>query len=104
MDLIAILSTVILLVTIGTIMVALAAYGAVKVRDKRKPKLGKAASTDEAAVFQPEFLQRYMPPAKGEETETAPIVTNTNTNTNTDTDTDAVPVAEQVQSTPSAQS
>lgn len=63
MDLIAILSTVILLVTVGTIMVALAAYGAVKVRDKRKPKPGRAASTDEAAVFQPEFLQRYMPPA-----------------------------------------
>jgi hypothetical protein len=66
MDLIAILSTVILLVTVGTITVALAAYAAVKVRDKRKPKQGPASSTDNQGGFQPEFLRRYMPPDKTE--------------------------------------
>lgn len=67
MDLIAILSTVILLVTVGTITVALAAYAAVKVRDKRKPKKGSASSADNQIGFQPEFLQRYMPPSKADE-------------------------------------
>ncbi len=64
MDLIAVLSTVILLVTTGTIMVALAAYAAVKVRDKRKPKLGRTESQDKPLSFQPEFLERYMPPER----------------------------------------
>ena len=38
MDIIGILSTVILLVTIGTITVAVAAYAALKLQDRRKPK------------------------------------------------------------------
>lgn len=61
MDLIAILSTVILLVTIGTITVAIAAYAALKLRDKRKPKSGRLQSTGKSDAFEPVFLQRYMP-------------------------------------------
>jgi hypothetical protein len=63
MDLIAILSTVILLVTIGTIAVAVAAYAALKLRDKRKPKKGKLDMGGEAPPFEPVFLKRYMPPS-----------------------------------------
>ena len=62
MDLISILSTVILLVTIGTIAVALAAYGAVKVRDKRKPGGDQPVDIRLNGGFQPEFLTRYCPP------------------------------------------
>lgn len=77
MDLIAILSTVILLVTVGTIVVALAAYAAVKVRDKRKPKPGRGAQTVGSTGFQPEFLQRYMPPAAGADPATPERVDHT---------------------------
>jgi hypothetical protein len=65
MDIIGILSTVILLVTIGTITVAVAAYAALKLRDRRKPK-PKAVGVpghDAVADFQPVFLKRYIPPA-----------------------------------------
>ncbi|MDZ4160551.1 MAG: hypothetical protein U1D28_01525 [Burkholderiales bacterium] len=72
MDLIAILSTVILLVTVGTVVVALAAYAAVKVRDKRKPKPGRGAQAVGSSGFQPEFLQRYMPPAAAQTDLAAP--------------------------------
>lgn len=71
MDLIAILSTVILLVTVGTIMVALAAYAAVKVRDKRKPKPGRELNAPGSTGFRPEFLQRYMPPPTAESGESS---------------------------------
>ncbi|HMS07500.1 MAG TPA: hypothetical protein PKD73_17240 [Burkholderiaceae bacterium] len=62
MDLISILSTVILITTIGTMAVAVAAYVAFKLRDKRKPgkKLITDASSDE---WQPIFLTRYKPEA-----------------------------------------
>jgi heme/copper-type cytochrome/quinol oxidase subunit 2 len=66
MDLIAILSTVILLVTIGTIAVAVAAYAAFKLRDKRKPKKGKLEVHGEAPPFEPVFLKRYMPPNRSD--------------------------------------
>ncbi len=38
MDLISLLATVILITTIGTLVVAVAAYIAFKLRDKRRPK------------------------------------------------------------------
>lgn len=64
MDLIAILSTVILVVTIGTITIAIAAYVALKLRDKRKPKKGRLGSRDENEEFTPVFLTRYKPKDK----------------------------------------
>lgn len=64
MDLIAILSTIILLVTIGTITVAVAAYAALKLRDRRKPKAGRVQIDNAVDTFQPVFLKRYAPPAR----------------------------------------
>jgi hypothetical protein len=66
MDLIAILSTVILLVTIGTITVAIAAYAALKLRDKRKPKAGRLQAVEKSAAYEPVFLTRYMPPSQAD--------------------------------------
>ena len=63
MDLIAFLSTVILLVTIGTITVAIAAYVALKLRDRRKPKPGRLQGVGNSSAFEPVFLKRYMPPS-----------------------------------------
>lgn len=63
MDLIAILSTVILLVTIGTIAVALAAYAALKLRDRRKPKPGRLKLDGQVTIIEPVFMQRYAPPS-----------------------------------------
>jgi hypothetical protein len=70
MDLVAILSTVILLVTIGTIVVAVAAYVALKLRDRRKPKAGRLTLEGVTESFEPVFLKRYMPPSRFEETQT----------------------------------
>lgn len=60
MDLISILATVILLTTIGTLVVAVAAYVAFKLRDKRKP-----SKKDPTALAhnpsEPIFLTRYKP-------------------------------------------
>jgi hypothetical protein len=67
MDLVAILSTVILLVTIGTITVAVAAYVALKLRDRRKPKAGRLKLEGVTESFEPVFLKRYMPPSRFEE-------------------------------------
>lgn len=64
MDIIAILSTIILLVTIGTITVAVAAYAALKLRDRRKPKAGRAQASNAVEEFQPVFLKRYSPPER----------------------------------------
>lgn len=64
MDLIAILSTVILVVTIGTITVAVAAYAALKLRDRRKPKKGQLQAAEGSTSFEPVFLKRYMPPSR----------------------------------------
>ena len=64
MDLIAILSTVILLVTIGTITIAIAAYLALKLRDRRKPTSDRLNMHRESEEFTPVFLKRYMPPSK----------------------------------------
>ena len=62
MDIIAILSTVILLATAGTIMVAVAAYIAFKVRERRKPSHQRVAGEGLRPGTTPIFLTRYLPP------------------------------------------
>jgi hypothetical protein len=52
-----------LLVTIGTIAIAVAAYAAFKLRDKRKPKKGKLEVMGKSPPFEPVFLKRYTPPS-----------------------------------------
>lgn len=60
MDLISILATVILITTIGTLIVAVAAYVAFKLREKRKP--GKKDPTGwSSKPSEPIFLTRYKP-------------------------------------------
>lgn len=60
MDFISILATILLFTTVATLAVALAAYAAFKMRERRKPgqKSGAAAST---AMLEPIFLERYVP-------------------------------------------
>lgn len=60
MDLISILATVILITTIGTLVVGVAAYIAFKLRDKRKPKR-KDPTAEEHGEMQAIFLKRYVP-------------------------------------------
>jgi hypothetical protein len=59
MDFISILATIILFTTVATLAVALAAYAAFKLRERRKPT--KAAGTNAAGQIEPMFLERYMP-------------------------------------------
>lgn len=61
MDLVSILATVILVTTIGTMMVGVAAYIAFKLRDKRKPTKGKDNTLDNKGAREPIFLKRYLP-------------------------------------------
>lgn len=61
MDLVSILATVILVTTIGTMMVGVAAYVAFKLRDKRKPVKGKDLTLDSKGAREPIFLKRYLP-------------------------------------------
>lgn len=63
MDLISILATVILITTIGTLIVAVAAYAAFKLRDKRKPRRKDPTSSVDGP-YAPIFLERYQPAAK----------------------------------------
>ena len=65
MDIIAILSTVILLATAGTIMVAVAAYIAFKVRERRKPSHQRPPGEGARPGSAPIFLTRYLPPGAG---------------------------------------
>jgi hypothetical protein len=60
MDLISLLATVILITTIGTLVVAVAAYIAFKLRDKRKPKK-RDPTMSEGGPHTPIFLQPYIP-------------------------------------------
>jgi heme/copper-type cytochrome/quinol oxidase subunit 2 len=63
MDLISILTTVILTTTIGTVIVGFVAYGAFKLRDKRKPK-AKAKNAENSAAggeIEAIFLTPYVP-------------------------------------------
>jgi hypothetical protein len=67
MDLVSILATVILVTTIGTIIIGVGAYGAFKLRDKRKPKrkVSDDAQTDKV-TNEPIFLKRYIPDSTSE--------------------------------------
>ncbi|MFZ6723438.1 hypothetical protein [Undibacterium sp. Ji49W] len=60
MDLISILATVILITTIGTLVVGVAAYVAFKLRDKRRPKRKDPTASGDGEI-QPIFLKRYTP-------------------------------------------
>ncbi|MDO8774915.1 MAG: hypothetical protein Q7K57_40650 [Burkholderiaceae bacterium] len=62
MDLIAILATVILVTTIGTMVIGVGAYVAFKLRDKRKPTGKRTDDTlNKEGPQEPIFLQRYVP-------------------------------------------
>lgn len=62
MELLSLLATVILVATIGTLLVAVAAYMAFRLRERRKPgnKL-KAPAPRQPAHYQPIFITRYKP-------------------------------------------
>jgi len=60
MDLISLLATVILITTIGTLVVGVAAYAAFKLRDKRKPRR-RDPTMENTGEYEPIFLQRYTP-------------------------------------------
>lgn len=60
MDFISILATILLFTTVGTLVVALAAYAAFKLRERRKPGK-KSASTSATGDVEPIFLERYVP-------------------------------------------
>ena len=65
MDLVSIFATVILVATIGTLIMAVAAYFAYKVREWRKPKLAaRKKAAESAASGEPVFLKRYVPPPR----------------------------------------
>jgi hypothetical protein len=59
MDFISILATIILFTTVATLAVALAAYAAFKLRERRKP--GKGGPAVAGGAIEPMFLERYMP-------------------------------------------
>jgi heme/copper-type cytochrome/quinol oxidase subunit 2 len=62
MDLISILTTVILVTTIATVLTGFVAYGAFKLRDKRKPKAKKVdTSQANGAPVDAIFLTLYKP-------------------------------------------
>ena len=60
MNLVYVFSTIVLVTTIATLVMALAAYFAYKLRERRKPKSsgGEQDITDE--TFEPIFLKRHM--------------------------------------------
>ncbi|HEX8989404.1 MAG TPA: hypothetical protein VF816_15715 [Rhodocyclaceae bacterium] len=60
MDFISVLASIILFTTIATLIVALAAYGAYKIRESRRPKPGRAALRA-GGEFEAIFLERYVP-------------------------------------------
>ena len=69
MDFISILATIILFTTVATLAVALAAYAAFKLRERRKPGKGGGPAAAGGAI-EPMFLERYVP--DGEDIEPAP--------------------------------
>ena len=60
MDLISLLATVLLVTTIGTLVVGVAAYVAFKLRDKRRPDRNALVQPD-GDTLEPVFLERYTP-------------------------------------------
>jgi heme/copper-type cytochrome/quinol oxidase subunit 2 len=63
MDLISILTTVILVTTIGTVLIGFAAYAAFKLRDKRKPKAKASGSEGQTGEVEAIFLTPFVPEA-----------------------------------------
>lgn len=61
MDFISILATIILFTTVATLAVALAAYAAFKLRERRKPGGGGGAAVGATGQIEPMFLDRYVP-------------------------------------------
>ena len=59
MDFISILATILLFTTVATLAVALAAYAAFKMRERRKP--GKQSASTSGEMIEPIFLERYVP-------------------------------------------
>ena len=65
MDFISILATIILFTTVATLAVALAAYAAFKLRERRKPGK-KGSGPDAVGQIEPMFLDRYVPDSDAE--------------------------------------
>lgn len=64
MELLPVLATVILVATLGTLLVAVAAYMAFRLRDKRRPGLKQAGPAPrQPAHYEPMFITRYKPEA-----------------------------------------
>jgi len=63
MDFISILATILLFTTVATLAIALAAYAAFKMRERRKPGAKKAGDSGPAQAIEPIFLERYVPDA-----------------------------------------
>jgi len=61
MDFISILATILLFTTVATLAVALAAYAAFKMRERRKPGQKSAAAGGGPIQIEPIFLERYIP-------------------------------------------
>jgi hypothetical protein len=59
MDAVPVLSTVILIATVATLMLAVGSYLAFKMRERRKP----VARAADASAPQKTFFVRYQPPA-----------------------------------------
>jgi hypothetical protein len=60
MDLVSIFSTIVLVTTIATLILALAAYFANKLREWRKPKASADDKSRTGDAFEPIFLKRHM--------------------------------------------
>lgn len=60
MNLISIFSTTVLVTTIATLVLAIAAYFAYKMREWRKPKPQSGEKTRIDETFEPIFLKRHM--------------------------------------------
>lgn len=60
MDLVSIFSTIVLVTTIATLVMAIAAYFAYKVREWRKPKTFSRGQISDDEPFEPIFLRRHM--------------------------------------------
>lgn len=60
MDLVSVFSTIVLVTTIATLFLALAAYFAYKVREWRKPKASSEGKIPTDELFEPIFLKRHM--------------------------------------------
>jgi len=63
MDFISILATILLFTTVATLAIALAAYAAFKMRERRKPGK-KASNAPGQPALEPIFLERYVPDAE----------------------------------------